>query len=413
MQTALSDARPSGGADATAMPARDGAIDALRTFLTLLVVAHHAALAYHPFAPPVAGSLRDPPFLWSAFPVVDAHRSAGLDLFVGFNDTFFMSAMFLVSGLFVWPSLARKGAAQFLKDRALRLGLPFIAFALFSPVAYLPAYLQRAPSGTLSDFAAQWISLPFWPAGPVWFVAVLLAFDALAAAIFAAAPRAFERLGQIGSLIRKPVSLFGLLFAMTILVYLPCELAFGPFRWFTVGPFALQSSRVGLYPLYFFAGVALGAAKESGLFGAGSALERNWRRWTFAALVAFAISIALFIAAISTNPLPTSLHAIADLGLPLSCACSTIAALALAHRFARKPGMPAALSPLAYGLYLTHYSFVSWLQLSLASLELPGVAKALLVFAGASLCGFGVTWLWRLGRSISPRVAVPAAVARR
>jgi hypothetical protein len=37
--------------------------------------------------------------------------------------------MFFLSGLFVWKSLERKGRARFLRDRVLRLGLPFIAAA--------------------------------------------------------------------------------------------------------------------------------------------------------------------------------------------------------------------------------------------------------------------------------------------
>ena len=46
----------------------------LRAFVTLLVVAHHAVLAYHPYAPPPASSLTAPPMLWMAFPVVDSQR---------------------------------------------------------------------------------------------------------------------------------------------------------------------------------------------------------------------------------------------------------------------------------------------------------------------------------------------------
>src|SRR5262245_54982580 len=104
----------------------------LRMFCTLLVVAHHALLAYHPYAPAPPASLATPPPIWQAFPVVDTRSSPGIDLFIGFNDTFFMSLMFLISGLFAWPSLSRKGAAAFTRDRALRLGLPFLvsAFAL-------------------------------------------------------------------------------------------------------------------------------------------------------------------------------------------------------------------------------------------------------------------------------------------
>lgn len=44
----------------------------LRAFVTLLVVAHHAALAYHPDASRVGASLLTQPRWWQAFPVVDA-----------------------------------------------------------------------------------------------------------------------------------------------------------------------------------------------------------------------------------------------------------------------------------------------------------------------------------------------------
>ena len=86
------------------------AIGYLRAFVTVLVVAHHAALAYHPFAPAPIASLIAEPRLWPAFPVVDAQRWSGFSLLVGFNDAFFMSLMFFLSGLFVWKSLERKGS---------------------------------------------------------------------------------------------------------------------------------------------------------------------------------------------------------------------------------------------------------------------------------------------------------------
>ncbi len=48
--------------------------------------------------------------------------------------------MFFLSGLFVWHSLERKGAARFLGDRARRLGVPFVAaFLVLAPMAYYPS----------------------------------------------------------------------------------------------------------------------------------------------------------------------------------------------------------------------------------------------------------------------------------
>src|SRR5947208_16781309 len=85
----------------------------LRAFITVLVVAHHAALAYATFAPPVAPSLVAPLRWWQAFPIVDSYKWSGADTIVGFNDTFFMSLMFFISGLFVWKRLQRKGIGDF------------------------------------------------------------------------------------------------------------------------------------------------------------------------------------------------------------------------------------------------------------------------------------------------------------
>jgi len=76
----------------------------LRGFITVLVVLHHSLLAYHPFAAPPNATLIAAPRLWPAFPVVDQQRSIVSALLVGFNETFFMSLMFLLSGLFVWHS---------------------------------------------------------------------------------------------------------------------------------------------------------------------------------------------------------------------------------------------------------------------------------------------------------------------
>jgi hypothetical protein len=161
----------------------------LRAFITVLVLAHHAVLVYHPFAPPVPASLVTQPRWWQAFPVVDSQRWSGFALFVGFNDVFFMSLMFFLSGLFLWRSLERKGAAGFLRHRVFRLGVPFvIAAALIAPLAYYPTYLLRGTSTGLAGFWHQWRSLGDWPAGPAWFIWVLLAFDCLAAALLVLIP---------------------------------------------------------------------------------------------------------------------------------------------------------------------------------------------------------------------------------
>src|SRR5271170_117930 len=81
---------------AQAATSRDAALDYLRAFVTVLVVAHHSVIAYALISPNAAP--RSPVHPWLAgIPIVDGgHRLIGFDLFALFNDTFFMSLMFLL-----------------------------------------------------------------------------------------------------------------------------------------------------------------------------------------------------------------------------------------------------------------------------------------------------------------------------
>jgi len=113
-----------------AVPRASLAIDNLRAVVILLVLAFHSVLAYLNYLPPHPFAFDQPPFLWRSFPIVDSARWMGFDLFCAWLDVFLMSFFFLLSGLFVWPSLSRKGAWTFLSDRLLRIGLPFLLVAL-------------------------------------------------------------------------------------------------------------------------------------------------------------------------------------------------------------------------------------------------------------------------------------------
>jgi hypothetical protein len=67
----------------------------------------------------------------------------GFDLIVLFNDSFFMACMFLISGLFVRESLTRRGAANYLANRAWRLGVPYlVSIFVLMPLAYYPTFLR-------------------------------------------------------------------------------------------------------------------------------------------------------------------------------------------------------------------------------------------------------------------------------
>lgn len=351
----------------------------LRAFITVLVVAHHAALAYAPFAPPVAPSFAAPPRWWQAFPIVDPQKWSVASLIVGFNDTFFMSLMFFISGLFVYKSLQRKQIGGFLRDRSLRLGIPFLgAAAIIAPLAYYPTYLQIGQHG-VSGFAHQWLSLGIWPAGPAWFVWLLLAFDCVAAELYFSKPNWAEVAGCFfARFSNKPLRFLGYLIGISAGVYIPLAMKFNGLSWTQFGPFAFQTSRILHYLVYFLMGIAVGAyGIERGIIASGGKLARRWWLWSIAAIVVFLASSAFFVM-ILTTPKGTSApwQALADLIFTITCATTSMAMLAVFVRFVKKSrGIFDSLRDNAYGMYLIHYAFVSWLQYALLKSHLSGFAK--------------------------------------
>ena len=385
--TTTTSARSAAPMRAAAAPDRNLAINYLRAFVTLLVVGHHAVLAYMPEAP-APGRFDQPPFLWAAFPIVDRPGWEGFTAFAGFNDIFFMSLMFFLSGLFVPASLKRRGASGYARERMVRLGIPFLIGAfLLAPFAYYPSYAVQAAHGSAGDYLRSWFALPHWNSGPAWFIAVLLVFGLIAAGLQAMRPgwqSGFARVGAGAD--RRPARFFAGLLLVSALGYGMLSAVFGPIAWLQFGPFAIQSSRIVHYLVYFGAGIAVGAAgHETGLLAPGGKLARRWWAWAILALLAFVGATAAAIGAGITQGQPQMLWAIiGPIAFALSCAASSFMLLAIFRRFVkRQRAMLDSLAANAYAIYLLHYGFVVWLQFGLLGAHIGSFAKGVLVFVAA------------------------------
>jgi len=380
--------------------ARDASLDYLRAFIVLLVLLHHSVLAYAVMWPAQPGT-----FTILPAPIVDPQRWAGFDLLAVFNDTFFMALMFLLSGLFVWPSLARKGGVRFLRDRILRLGVPFaVAVGLLMPLTYYPSYAVTGADPGVLGYARAWLTLGFWPSGPAWFIWLLLVFDAVAAGFYmlrhrwAANRQAPRHLGLFG----RPPAFVAALLAVSLLVYVPMELIFGADTWVTLGAFSLQASRPLLYAIYFLAGIQIGASGiGSGVLARSAGLARRWPIWLSAGLAAFALRLAFIITLVlplagAHQPLPLALRLLSDLTVVLCCGTISFAFIALFRRFATAP-QPVfdSLSASSYGMYLVHYPVVVWLQYALLTVALGPIAKGAIVFVGAVALSWGIVLVLR------------------
>ena len=136
--------------------------DYLRTFTIIVVVAYHSFVAYSSLA---KINLTYP--IDTISPITGKETWFGFDLFILYGDTFGMTLLFFISGFFVWKSLTKRGVRKFLQNKAVRLGVPFVAGVLILiPIALYPAQLQVGKIVGLEvnffDFWIDFAQAGFW-----------------------------------------------------------------------------------------------------------------------------------------------------------------------------------------------------------------------------------------------------------
>lgn len=366
-------------------------IDYLRSFITVLVVAHHSTLAYTTFA-----RYNPHAYILSTHPIIDSKRWIGLDIFENFNDVFFMALMFLIGGVFVTKGLRKKGMALFIRDRFYRLFLPFmLAVSLLMPLAYYPAYLNAHPEGGFRSFLSDFLLVEGWPPGPPWFIWVLFLFNTLLALF---GKNGISVITNAGNKLLKwkdqPFRIVLVLYLMVWLLYVPASWLFGAYSWKSFGPFAFQESRLLLYFGFFVFGGILGSSDiEKGIFSSDSGFMKKWPVWLGACILFYLVLIGLeelgregFGKKLGEWPSRIIYGCIYAGSTLFSC----LAFLSLFRKFVtRSSRIWDSLCENAYCIYLVHYIFVIWCQLELLNTDVPALIKFIVTFAFSIL----MSWL--------------------
>jgi glucan biosynthesis protein C len=166
-------------------PKRINFLDALKAFIILLVVFYHVLMAYIIY--PIVPMFIHDRFIHS----IQNYYSEGeklffLTLLLVVNAPTMMSIMFFIAGYFALAPLIKKGASQFLKDKSVRLGIPFVLGT--TVLAPLAAYIAHLPRGTRVNYFAYWFLRFFKPEEfsqyHFWFLGVLLLFFLVLSLIF-------------------------------------------------------------------------------------------------------------------------------------------------------------------------------------------------------------------------------------
>lgn len=146
-------------------------IDNLRWVMIVLVVSMHAAVTYSHL-----GSwyfMEDP----KPGPVTTAFFAT----YQVFLQAFFMGLLFLIAGYFVPRAFDQKGFWRFLRDRAVRLGVPSLIFMLLIQPVTVYWLLPFAGRPRVPFFRAYWSYLSsgrfLSGSGPMWFTLALLFFS--------------------------------------------------------------------------------------------------------------------------------------------------------------------------------------------------------------------------------------------
>ena len=360
---------------------RNLSLDRARTFLTLVVLLHHAVIPY------------------TYFGHTDPKSFFGFDMIVLATDSFFMAMFFFLSGLFVWPGIARKGPLNHLKDRLFRLGLPFVicAFTVI-PLAYYAHSLRQHPDISFAEFWWKTITVGPWPSGPIWFLWVLFGFDLVACLLYRLSPNALDpinRLSLHGR--RRPAVFFAVMLAVTAAFYIPGRVHFGASSWFEFGPFSVQHGRVLLYATYFFFGAGIGVRYlDRGLLASDGQLGKRSLAWTIPALIPYCLMwVMIYIKREilgNPNPLPDWYEAIYGLFFAAFSVAIMFTILAYFLRF-KQSGWSSLdpMQPAAYGMFLVHYPIVLWLVYWLFDFDIPAIAKGLIVFVLTVFLSWGAT----------------------
>jgi surface polysaccharide O-acyltransferase-like enzyme len=344
---------------------RDESLDTLKAATTLLVIFHHTAITY--------GGAGD--WFYREIPQGRTPSSDLLSLFNTYNQAWFMGLFFLIAGYFTPAAFARRGVAGYLKERALRLGVPLLAFGF----GLGPLTVALAATARGKDFLATlfylWRHGRFIP-GPLWFAEALLIFAVGYA--WLPKPRACAGFPSNRVLLAAALAVGLVNFAVRLLIPVGAT------------ALALQPAYFPAYILLFWAGCA--ASSWPTLDAATPAQRRLWGRVAGVAFLVFPLTAALWRRVTGTDAdfsggwsLPALIYAVFD---PLF-AWGVV--MALLHGFRRLSALGPvgrAMARGAYGVYVVHPLFVVGVAIALRDVDAPPLAKFLVTGSLAALASW-------------------------
>jgi heme/copper-type cytochrome/quinol oxidase subunit 4 len=356
-------------------------LDNLKVLLIAAIIAMHAVLGYASFEVWTYTELREVT-LTTATQVV-------LFVLVSPFAFFLIALLFLIAGLLTPSSLQRKGTRRFLRDRLLRLGVPFVVYVLL--IQPTLNYALRHPLGAApGSYRAEYLATGRLDTGPLWFVGVLLVFS-----VAYAGWNAWRRRRPSEGLGTRPISLRTLMLAAV-------AVAPASFVVRLVYPYGSESGFTDLnfweWPacIAVFA-VGISASRQGWTTAIPDRLARQCRNLTLLAAVAVAILLVVVALLDAVDDAGGGWHwpavAFAVVDAVLTVFGSVWLLSVAQHRLDRRYRWGPLLSRSAYGAFMLQALFLLGFAIALRPIGLPAEAKALVVAVAGVTCSFAAAWL--------------------
>ena len=332
-------------------------LDNLRACAIILVIVLHAAITY----------MVAPPTWWY---VIDSDRSAVFAWLVLLVDVPIMQVLFFVAGYFAVRSLQRRGPRGFIREKVVRLAIPWVLGVIF--LAPLETYMTYVSRGNPTGYLQFWTS-DFW--GPMfqqsvyWFLGVL--FVAFLVLVYAYVLPAQHLLQARDLPVVKPSRSLFLWFA---LLTAGGSLLFSPGLslddWRTLSfLLVIQPARISYYAGYFMLGIY---AERHGWF-TDTGFRPRLAPWGAACVLAGLAYLADRIAGPDMSLPAQALEAIL---FSVFCLTALLAGIALCNGWVDGSG-PAwrTLAANSFGIYYVHPLILYPLAYVILDVRVPAFAK--------------------------------------
>jgi glucan biosynthesis protein C len=192
-----------------------------------------------------------------------------------------MGLFFLLAGYFTPGSYDRKGGASFVRDRIIRLGIPWLLYSLL--IQPLVFYIVRGLPGSFWSFYPTYLHRVGSIAdGPIWFVELLLFFSLVYAAWRWLTRHRTQTTARTGKL-PSYLAIFGFIFALGLVTFVVR-------LWWSVGfqprPFNVPLGYLPQYISLYVLGIV--AHRRNWFFKLTPRMGRDW------SLIALLATLILF-----------------------------------------------------------------------------------------------------------------------